>query len=865
MLPTAFRRHALSYSPWLSTAIVAGVLLCQALTVQAQSSGELQTRQLQGKFGQATVEALSYFNDDGSIGKRDYLLKVGPSQREVKVVPQPGEAWLISKNPLFDALYSLSEQERRLNSVHEITDWGFNDQQALPCPCFQTGAKWHYVWTRDLSYALDLGLGSLDPLRAKTSLMFKTSQVRPELIARGITNTEVALQDTGSGGSWPVSSDRVVWLLAASGLTALDAELNPDPSWQAQWYRIAKNTLLQDRQYIFDSHIGLYRGETSFLDWREQSYPSWTAQDTLFLAESFALSTNVLHYIALNRAAEAAKTLDPELAPSFAQWAANLKQAINNWFWLPQHQQYARYVSESHHPVAVAQYDLLGNALAILHGVASPLQANQLLNRYPLTSAGVPVIFPALAQVPIYHNRASWPFVTAYWARAAKQQDQAALFHKLAISLYQSAAFNGSNMENLDWISQQPHVDDGNLSGPVVNSERQLWSVAGYGDLISQQIFGISLNAGQLSFNPYLPVDLFNELALGNTPELRDLQLANTLFNVRLQIPTNAKRGQVLRLQAISINGQVQQLNVPFALTMPLSALTQQRNDIELQLVAVDNQSEPPAVKKTSELSGVLTELPTAERRQLLAPREPQLTLQQQDNGSVLLQFDANGEQDTRFSLYKNGMALRLKPRERKYVDNATKGPYSHCYSLTQSYQDSGLSSQPTRTLCTEGDVQSFVAGQALLSADQQAETFLGSPVFKNWGAPEQQLNMTYTARHSGRQALRLQYYIDNGPINTGITAVVKQLSAQCPQSGLQQATLVMPHLATALEAGWSSHAIFRANAGEVCQLSISDGFNMSYLQHFNLYTGGKGGRTGPLNQAVIHQAQVRVFAEAGQ
>jgi hypothetical protein len=90
----------------------------------------------------------------------------------------------------------------------------------------------------------------------------------------------------------------------------------------------------------------------------------------------------------------------------------------------------------------------------------------------------------------------------------------------------------------------------------------------------------------------------------------------------------------------------------------------------------------------------------------------------------------------------------------------------------------------------------------------------------------------------------------------------VKQLIADCPQSGKQQATLVMPHLATALEAGWSSHANFNAKAGEACKLTIADGFNMSYLQHFNLYTGGKGGRTGPLNQAVIHKALIRPMAE---
>jgi len=59
-----------------------------------------------------------------------------------------------------------------------------------------------------------------------------------------------------------------------------------------------------------------------------------------------------------------------------------------------------------------------------------------------------------------------------------------------------------------------------------------------------------------------------------------------------------------------------------------------------------------------------------------------------------------------------------------------------------------------------------------------------------------------------------------------------------------------------------SSNAVFKAAAGEVCQLKIIDGFNMSYLHHFNLYTGGKGGRSGPLNQAVIAGAKITPTAD---
>lgn len=67
---------------------------------------------------------------------------------------------------------------------------------------FRTGANWPTVWTRDISYSTHLGLGLWNVRACMNSL---NARVR---------NGEVE-QDTGTGGSWPISSDRVVWGMAA--------------------------------------------------------------------------------------------------------------------------------------------------------------------------------------------------------------------------------------------------------------------------------------------------------------------------------------------------------------------------------------------------------------------------------------------------------------------------------------------------------------------------------------------------------------------------------------------------------------------------------------------------------------------------
>jgi len=72
-----------------------------------------------------------------------------------------------------------------------------------PDTTLRTGKEWAGVWTRDVSYSILLSMAYLQPEASKISLMKK------------VNPNGVIIQDTGSGGAWPVSSDRMVWALAA--------------------------------------------------------------------------------------------------------------------------------------------------------------------------------------------------------------------------------------------------------------------------------------------------------------------------------------------------------------------------------------------------------------------------------------------------------------------------------------------------------------------------------------------------------------------------------------------------------------------------------------------------------------------------
>ncbi|HJS91093.1 MAG TPA: hypothetical protein VJ738_14105 [Steroidobacteraceae bacterium] len=452
-------------------------------------------------FGAAIhVARASAWHDSLSWQRREALVTVRLDGKYVLHSPAgerviAAQRWRVqTASPLFDALFAMAQEDLDRDSVSAITDAAFDHGRPIPCRCFIAGQEWPFVWTRDVSYSIDLGLWRLDPARARASLLFKISPPRAAAAPQNL----YVMQDTGSGGSWPISTDRVVWFLAARHL--LD-----DPAFAHTVYRTLADTLAQDRRYVFDPRIGLYRGETSFLDWREQSYPAWTAHDVVFIAQSFALSTNVLHYEALELAAELARQRAERVpAARYAREAADLKEAINARFWRPDRGLYMSYIGG---PVGAAPfdaYDLLGLDLAITSGVADPERARESLEHYPAWPAGSPVIWPERRDQPIYHNRAIWPFVSEYTLRAARRIGDPALIALEVRSLMRGAALDASNMENYSLLAQSTHVP-GPLGGPVVDSPRQLWSVAGYLDMVVRGVFGLE-DDGRIA--PELPASL---------------------------------------------------------------------------------------------------------------------------------------------------------------------------------------------------------------------------------------------------------------------------------------------------------------------------------------------------------------------
>ena len=799
-------------------------------------------------------ETVRYSTPDASAALRNYVQSSSmvlrdPGPQHVAYAEEDGLPRVRSGNLAFDALFALAGREMRQNAVSQIMDGNYNGGQAIDCACFATGEKWAYVWTRDLSYAADLGLALLDPQRVRNSLDFKLSGWRPDITAAaqipGTADGLQIVQDTGSGGSWPVSTDRLTWALAAEETlrTLPAAERAP---FAARAFTALSNTIEIDRVAAFDPATGLYTGEESFLDWRDQSYAAWIPGDLASMASSRALSTNVVYYQALKLAAQLAREQrQADQAERYARWADALKQAINTRLWLPDEGMYSSLTAGHLDDAPLHKFDWLGQALAIVSGVADDRQARSILARYPHGPLGAPMIWPQQIGAPVYHNRSAWPFVTAYGLRAAAQGGNVAVADLAYTSLMRGAAVNLSNMENLEWLSGQPLLldeDNPGLSGPVINSRRQLWSVGGYLGMVIGNVFGVQVQDDGIALRPFVTAKLRRE-AFGatNTIALHDLRLQGKRIEVRLQLPAASTQDGYYAVERIVLNGK------------------QVTDTIGLHDLSDDNRIEIVLGKLVAGQQDIrrVNANPYTESSTVFGPREPLVAgLERQPSGAVRLRIGANGNgANVSYRVYRDGKLVADKLPAGAWLDR--KAGAASCYALEAVYSDSGNASHHSQPRCVDAGIEIGVSDARVASnlTVTAADARFTGPHIKGWGKPDDRFAVDgVRIEQAGDYRVQIRYHNGANQVNLGISGGVKWLALKDASGKIvAQGVIQLPHaplLTRATPSVYSTPLAARIKAGSY-QLEMTDFYNMSYLESNRSFTGAGGAE--PSNRFDIH------------
>ena len=815
-------------------------------------------------------ETVRYATPDASAALRSYTqattLRVREGGKQQVGYQESAALPTVRSGTLaFDALFALAGVEMKQDAVSEIRDGSYNGGNAIPCECFETGELWHYVWTRDLSYAASLGLGMLDPQRVRNSLLFKLSGYRdgvsPGAHVAGSADGLQIIQDTGSGGSWPVSTDRISWAFGAD--EALKA-LAPTErtAFAAIALKALTNTLENDRIAVYDRADGLYNGEESFLDWRDQSYAAWIPGDLASMATSKALSTNAGHYKALTLAAQlAAEQGDKALAEKYTAWAADLKRAINQRFWQADAGMYSSLTAGHFDGAPLYKYDWLGQSLAIVTGIADERQAQSILARYPHGPLGAPVIYPQQAGTAVYHNRAMWPFVTAYGLKAAAMHGNVAVADAAYDTLMRGAALNLSNMENLEWLSGQPMLEDKrnlagkqvDLSGPVVNSRRQLWSVGAYLGMVVGEVFGVRTTDSGIALRPFVTAKLRREAFAGtDVATLNNLTVRGKRMQVRLLLPAAAPSAThgYYAVDKVTVNGKAASPSLDW------SALADD-NVIDIQL----GELLPGHQDKRSVSAKPLVEDPS-----VYSPSEPRIVkLERGTYGFPTLHIAYPGAgKGVVYNIYRNGTLATRRITGSKWADRRAprldKGAGNLCYAVEAMYSGSGNRSHHSAPVCLEKGIDISV-GDNRAPANIESSIAAAGGRIAGWGAPADKFAVRdIKIAREGNYAVQIRYRNNAHQINLGISGGVKWLSLKDGDGKVVAGGVVqLPHSPEQAGPSYSTPIRAALKAGSY-RLELEDHYNMTYLKSNTTYSDA-GGVKGPSNKFDIHGVRVMPVA----
>lgn len=444
----------------LSFMLLIAVACSETAIYQNDSYAIYPDKVIQGEYTSSVESAYRIVSD---FGGESYVWE---KKNDLGMFPK-----LTTSYPVEEAVYNMSIDEC-INAVE-------------PDGTLRTGLEWGGVWTRDVSYSTILSMAFMQPHAAMTSLLCK------------INSKGEIVQDTGTGGAWPCSTDRQVWVAAAWELY----KVTGDRKWLETVYPVAKKSLEVDIRTVYDNETGLVKGESSFIDWRKQSYPLWMESADIY--DSKCLGTNVVHYMALNSAAQMARLLGDELtADNFYKAASGIKNAINERLWMEDKGYYAQYIAGRNDDLLFTKSETLGQALAILYGVADEERASVLSQSVPVVDFGAPVFWPWIPDMAPYHNRAVWPFVQSFWISAcAKTGNEEGVMHGIA-AIWRAAMMYATNKENFV-------ANDGSWKGTQVNSSNMLWSLSGSLSVVFRTLMGINYNSPDaITFAPVVPASL---------------------------------------------------------------------------------------------------------------------------------------------------------------------------------------------------------------------------------------------------------------------------------------------------------------------------------------------------------------------
>ena len=663
--------------------------------------------QLTDPDGDGIYETTLILNNKQDIKLTDSQWKLS---KDISAFPQ-----YKSDFPISDAIYNLAAEEM-IKAVE-------------PDSTFRTGKEWAGVWTRDISYSIILSMAYLQPKVAKYSLL------------RKVKNNRI-IQDTGTGGAYPASTDRMIWAVAAWELY----KTTGDKVWLKQAYTIVKNSVEDDLKNAYDTKTGLVRGESSFLDWREQTYPHWMQPADIYESEN--LGTNAVHYQANIVLAEMATLLsDPTTAEKHAQIAKQIKASINQQLWLSDKGYYGQFLYGRNFKTVSPRSEALGEALCVWFGIADKDKQQSVISNVPVMDYGISCIYPQIQGIPPYHNNAVWPFVQTYWALASAKAGNEKSVMECIAAIYRPAALFLTDKENFV-------AENGDFAGTQINSSNMLWSLSGSLTLVQRVLFGMEFRKDSLSFHPFVPQ------ALAGKRSLTNFKCRNAVLDIELE-------GFGNRIKSFELDGKATASSIPYSLTG--------RHSVKIQLSSIS--ASDSKINKVGNYTTIETPVVNYTSKALSwSPIE----------GAKC------------YTILKNGKPFSETIQTSLKIE--AKGFAEYQVLAIDSNRVNSFASEPV--IVTGSDVkqvyevEKYASKSSLNYRNYQGEGFVEISKTQN-----RNLTIPVTVSQSGAYSINFRYANGNGPVNTENKCAIRTLKVDGEFCG----TVILPQRGTNEWSNWGN------------------------------------------------------------
>lgn len=624
---------------------------------------------------------------------------------------------LSTPNRLHEAIYNMGLDEM-VNAVE-------------PDTTLRTGKEWAGVWTRDVSYSILLSMAYLQPEASRISLMRKVDPMGR------------IIQDTGSGGAWPVSTDREIWAVAAWEVY----KVTGDRKWLEYIYPIVKRSLETDAKTAYDPETGLVMGETSFIDWREQSHPKWMQCADIYQTE--ALGTTVVHARAWQVLAEMAQILGHKREAAEAREQADrLAKAVNDRLWMDDKGYYGMYLYGRDNLIMNPRAETLGESLAVMWDIAPQDRARSITENNPTTPFGTAIFYPQISDMPAYHNNSLWPWVGAWWGLAnAKAGNEQGVMEAIG-SVFRPAALFCTNKENFN-------LDNGDIATEL-NSSNMLWCLAGNIALTHRILFGIEFERDGLAFHPFVPK------ALGQTRSLDGFRYRDALLDITIS-------GYGDTIKSFRVNGREQEPFIP---------AKKAKGKMTVEIVMADNDIAPMSVNRTHNAKAPLTPVTWLEGTTLCWNPIEYI-------GHYVVLRDGERVADVRTTTFDASVpgSYQVIGVSGNGMESFASEPRSTRTDLVFEMPGEGTAMTSAEISYPAREVPAGYSGNGFVETDHKAS----------------RIEIPVTVERDGRYALRLRYANGNGPVNTENKCAIRAVLVDGEKAG----TVVMPHRGVANWNDW--------------------------------------------------------------